>query len=203
MRIDFLDTAGWVAFIVYLALLFWRHGYQLNVDRKNRGRDFQSLDVRDNGLVVIVLCWSLLHLSALSAVWGSRAVAPDWSISLGLVVIASGAWCGVLAIRELAANYNIAVGLYANHQLVDTGVYSVVRHPIRVGIILEGFGATMIVWNVGSIALFVLLFFCLLRRTEVEERILVAHFGSEYVTKLSEIPRFNIFWGIIRRIAFR
>ena len=85
-------------------------------------------------------------------------------------------------------------------RLVDTGIYSVVRHPQYLGGILALFLTTMlwyphwlfVVLGVPGIAI-------LYASTPMEEQRLIKQFGDEYRDYMTRVPRMNIIQGIIRR----
>ncbi|MEJ2740159.1 MAG: isoprenylcysteine carboxylmethyltransferase family protein, partial [Dehalococcoidia bacterium] len=86
-------------------------------------------------------------------------------------------------------------------RLVDTGIYSVVRHPQYTGGIYSIF-ITNLLWYphwlfalLGGIGI-VLLYFS----TRAEDRFLVKKFGDEYLVYMEKVPGMNIFAGILRHI---
>ena len=86
-------------------------------------------------------------------------------------------------------------------RLVDTGIYSVVRHPQYTGGIYSIF-ITNLLWYphwlfalLGVIGI-VLLYFS----TRAEDRFLVKKFGDEYRVYMEKVPGMNIFAGILRHI---
>lgn len=85
-------------------------------------------------------------------------------------------------------------------KLVDTGIYSLVRHPQYLGGILALFLANLlfyphwlfVVLGVPGAAI-------LYWGTYEEEKRLVRQFGDDYVSYMKRVPRMNIVLGIIRR----
>lgn len=85
-------------------------------------------------------------------------------------------------------------------KLVDTGIYSVVRHPQYLGGILALFLTTMlwyphwlfVILGVPGIAV-------LYASTLMEEQRLIKQFGDEYRDYMTRVPRINIIQGIIRQ----
>jgi protein-S-isoprenylcysteine O-methyltransferase Ste14 len=84
-------------------------------------------------------------------------------------------------------------------QLVDTGIYAVVRHPQYLGGILAVFIATLLLYPHW---LFVILgipgVIILYLSTGGEEKRLVRRFGNDYRDYMQKVPRMNIISGIIR-----
>ena len=85
-------------------------------------------------------------------------------------------------------------------KLVDSGIYSVVRHPQYLGGILALFLATLLFYPhwlfvvLGVPGVFILYF-----STMLEERRLVRQFGGDYVAYMKKVPRMNIIQGIVRQ----
>src|SRR5258708_20610309 len=61
---------------------------------------------------------------------------PEWWRILGILIFAAPsialAWS---AVKHLGKQFRVNAGLYADHELVRTGPYSVVRHPIYAGLL--------------------------------------------------------------------
>ncbi len=85
-------------------------------------------------------------------------------------------------------------------KLVDTGIYSVVRHPQYLGGILALFLTTLLFYPhwlfvvlgvPGSIIIYY--------STMWEEKRLIRQFGDDYIAYMKRVPRMNIIQGIIRR----
>jgi protein-S-isoprenylcysteine O-methyltransferase Ste14 len=85
-------------------------------------------------------------------------------------------------------------------KLVDTGIYSVVRHPQYLGGILALFLANLLFYPhwlflVLGVPGALILYFS----TIWEEKRLIQRFGDDYVAYMKMVPRMNIIQGIIRR----
>jgi len=87
-------------------------------------------------------------------------------------------------------------------QLVDTGIYAVVRHPQYLGGILAIFVATPLLYPhwlfvVLGIPGAVILYWS----TIEEEKQLVEQFGDGYRSYMQKVPRVNLILGIIRLLS--
>lgn len=87
----------------------------------------------------------------------------------------------------------------ATTRLVDTGIYSLVRHPQYLGGILALFVANFLFYPhwlfiVLGIPGIVILYFS----TAAEEKRLVARFGQDYRDYMARVPRMNLVSGIFR-----
>ncbi len=84
-------------------------------------------------------------------------------------------------------------------QLVDTGIYAVVRHPQYTGGIYAIFLTTFLVYPhwlfgvLGVIGIAVLYMGC-----REEDQRMIEKFGDDYRAYMERVPRMNIFAGILR-----
>ncbi len=94
---------------------------------------------------------------------------------------------------ELGRNYFVSTGLgaqlFSNQQLVTTGPYAFVRHPMYVGLILSALGAVLLytTWTTVYFACFAPLMFI---RAKREEQILSAEFGEKWKQYCRRVPAF-------------
>lgn len=93
----------------------------------------------------------------------------------------------------LGNNYFVSTGLgarlYSDHQLVKTGPYAFVRHPMYSGLILSAVGSLLIysTWTTVFFVCFVPLMFV---RAWREEMVLSAEFGDEWQEYCKCVPAF-------------
>ena len=71
------------------------------------------------------------------------------------------------------------MSLREGHELVTTGPYAYVRHPIYTGILLAFMGSTLVQWFPG-ILLLVAFFAYFVYAAKVEERSMMRQFPNEY-----------------------
>lgn len=121
---------------------------------------------------------------------------------IGWVVWAAGMVLVMAPIIMFPRRGGVAKGKSFVHttRLVDTGIYSVVRHPQYLGGILALFLTTFLLFPhwlfvvLGIPGIAVLYF-----STTMEEKRLIEQFGNEYVDYMKRVPRVNIIQGIFRR----
>jgi len=142
--VDIVIGVGWVAFWV-----FWLAA-SVGV-KAGRTRWARFAGVR----VAIILI--LLLLLRLRVFKGHRAVTTDpWLQGIGLAVFLLGLALAVWARIYLGRNWGMPMSEKADPELVTTGPYSVIRHPIYSGIILALAGTTIAVSLYWLIAVVVL-----------------------------------------------
>lgn len=111
---------------------------------------------------------------------GIGVIAAAWVRWLGLVSFIGAGVILILALHTLGENYSAFVTIQEKHQLVQSGIYGVVRHPIYLGNLLSWPGACLVFrsWLVIPAFAFFLAFAVL--RGAQEERLLADHFGDEF-----------------------
>jgi protein-S-isoprenylcysteine O-methyltransferase Ste14 len=106
------------------------------------------------------------------------ATAVAWT---GGTVMLAGIVLWMRAIATLGPYFSVNVDIPADHQLVERGVYSRVRHPAYAGMIVTeaGFGIASADWLV-ALAFLAIPATAFLHRIRVEERALTEHLGDAY-----------------------
>ena len=121
---------------------------------------------------------------------------------LGWVVWAAGMALVMAPIVMFPRRGGVAKGKSFVHttQLVDTGIYAVVRHPQYLGGILAIFLTTILLYPhwlfivLGIPGILVIYF-----STMMEEKRLIKQFGGDYLAYMERVPRINIILGIVRQ----
>jgi protein-S-isoprenylcysteine O-methyltransferase Ste14 len=96
------------------------------------------------------------------------------------MTVAGGAFT-VWARLILGANWSGTVTLKEDHELIRTGPYRFVRHPIYTGILLALLGTALAGAEIHSLLAFAIVLVGLLFKMAQEEQILTEHFGPQYL----------------------
>ncbi|MEA3089703.1 MAG: hypothetical protein QOJ04_1045 [Caballeronia sp.] len=123
----------------------------------------------------------------LSASWNSADVSFDVRQWLGLAVVVAGLLFSVWGRRHLGSNWSVSVTLKDGHELVRSGPYALVRHPIYSGCLLAIAGSALVCGEPRGIIGFALIFASLAYKVRVEERWLSDYFGDPYRTYRREV----------------
>jgi protein-S-isoprenylcysteine O-methyltransferase Ste14 len=123
------------------------------------------------------LALAFIRVPELGRTWLPNA---SYMIPIGLLVQVSSAFLAVWARRHLGRNWSGAITAKVDHQLVRTGPYRLVRHPIY-SAMLGMFAATALVSGElhGLLAL-VVISVAYWRKIRLEEQHLRGVFGSGY-----------------------
>ena len=99
---------------------------------------------------------------------------------LGLVLFAAGGALRIWAVFVLGHRFSGLVAIQPGHTLVSSGIYSVIRHPSYLGLLVNSLGWALAFRSGVGVLLTALLIPPLVARIRAEERLLRTHFGSEY-----------------------
>ncbi len=106
--------------------------------------------------------------------------APGLSVA-GVVLTAAGLCVAVWARLHIRGNWSGGVTLKAGHQLVRSGPYRFVRHPIYSGLLLAVFGTALTNLRVRFVLGLVCLWVGFLFKSRIEENLMQRTFGPEYM----------------------
>jgi protein-S-isoprenylcysteine O-methyltransferase Ste14 len=107
-------------------------------------------------------------------------------LSAALVALGLGFAC--LARASLGGNWSAAVTLKQDHDLIRTGPYRYVRHPIYTGLLLALFGTALETGAWRGIIGFALIALAIAYKYRTEERFLESKFGEDYRRYKAEVP---------------
>lgn len=110
----------------------------------------------------------------------NRYINPMVSLC-GFIFYICGATLRQMAMSSLGDNWSIKTEIKEKHVLVKDGVYKYLKHPYYIAVILELFGICLIANAFYSlIFVFFFQFPLILIRINLEEKVLLNHFGDAY-----------------------
>jgi protein-S-isoprenylcysteine O-methyltransferase Ste14 len=129
----------------------------------------------------------------------------DIVMYFGWTVFGAGFFLVCLAGNEFQKKGGVPEGKHLVNTtiLVNSGIYSTIRHPQYLGFILIVLGLSLVSQHWLSIASGVLGSLLFYSDLDMEDQSNVEKFGTEYEVYLEKVPRINILLGIIRRIKER
>ena len=99
---------------------------------------------------------------------------------LGVVLFAAGGALRLWPVFVLGHRFSGLVAIQPGHTLVTSGIYSVIRHPSYLGLLVNSLGWALAFRSGIGVLLTALLIPPLLARINAEERLLRTQFGDEY-----------------------
>jgi protein-S-isoprenylcysteine O-methyltransferase Ste14 len=178
-------SAGWLVGWLWVAFfLFWLILAQFNKKANPSAPWRTAWGVR---LAVAAVAVFLMLSSRRHAVPGplvsiGRALAIHAGISwqwLGVGLCLVGFGFAIWARMHLGRNWGMPMSLRQGHELVTSGPYAYVRHPIYTGILLAMIGST-IARGLAWLLLFFAFFAYFIVSARIEERMMLAQFPEAY-----------------------
>jgi protein-S-isoprenylcysteine O-methyltransferase Ste14 len=99
---------------------------------------------------------------------------------LGVALTALGVALAIWARFYLGQNWSSTVAVKVDHQLIRTGPYAWVRHPIYSGILLAMLGTAIVRREPRGFLSVAILWLAFRIKSRMEERFMLTTFGSEY-----------------------
>ena len=163
----------WVAFLTY-----WEIKAR-STKATARLEPAWSRIVRVFGFLIVIVLFAWPHIPL---AWLYRQVVPQgvWTFWLGATITAAGLLFAVWAREHLGRNWSRSVTIKQDHQLIVTGPYALVRHPIYTGILTGFLGMTLAVAEMRGIVAFVLVSLVLWSKLRLEEQWMRTQFGAPY-----------------------
>jgi protein-S-isoprenylcysteine O-methyltransferase len=104
-------------------------------------------------------------------------VALPW---IGLALTIAGIAFAVWARFALGGNWSGTVTIKEDHQLIRTGPYAIVRHPIYTGLLLAEFGTALAFGEVRGLVAVAIATVSLRLKSLAEESFMAEQFGDQY-----------------------
>jgi protein-S-isoprenylcysteine O-methyltransferase Ste14 len=116
---------------------------------------------------------------------------PWWRAVVSVLLFALAAVLSWTSSRALAGQLRIDAALGADHRLVRSGPYAVVRNPIYTSMLLVLFAIGVIIagWKLFVVALLLFVIGTEIR-VRIEERLLASHFGEEFQAYKRSVPAY-------------
>jgi len=157
---------GWAAFWLYWLVAAFS---------MKRGRVPWSRELRIRALIAVVV----ILLIRLGAFRGHGLNTDPWRAGIGLVLFAVGLAFAIWARVHIGRNWGIPMTQKDEPELVTSGPYHLVRHPIYSGILVAGVGtAVALSWVALIVVALAGVYF--LYSARVEERYLAGQFPDIY-----------------------
>jgi len=98
---------------------------------------------------------------------------------IGVIFCATGIAFAIWARHHLGKNWGMPMSLQQDHELVTTGPYARVRHPIYTGILLAMLGSAL-AEGVGWLPIFLIFFAYFVYSAKTEEKLMAQQFPNDY-----------------------
>jgi protein-S-isoprenylcysteine O-methyltransferase Ste14 len=169
-------AAAWCVLVVV-----WLFGYAARVRTSPMRRARSHLTLQVPAACLLILCFALMF-NAHSYNLRMQVTPPDGMVgAIGAALAVAGVGFAVWARVVLGHNWSgLVMMVREGHQLVQTGPYAIVRHPIYTGMFAAILGAALTLGTLASWIAVASGLFGILLRVDVEERLMASEFGAAH-----------------------
>jgi protein-S-isoprenylcysteine O-methyltransferase Ste14 len=174
----FFESFFLVVWILFL--LYW----QIKAAHTKTTQRLEPAASRIMRALVFLIVIVLLSTTRIPLPWLYRQLWPSgiWPFWIGAAVTVAGLLFAVWARQHLGTNWSRSVTIKQDHELITSGPYAVVRHPIYTGILAGFLGTAIALSQVRGIIVFVLVFVVFWAKLHREEEWMRSQFGETYAT---------------------
>jgi protein-S-isoprenylcysteine O-methyltransferase Ste14 len=150
--------------------------------RTKKTQSRENVGSRLSYVVFAVIAFLMMFQPAASRRWLGLQILPNWPWleALGVALTAAGLGFAVWARAYLGANWSSSVTVKVEHELIQTGPYRWVRHPIYTGMILAMLGTGIARAQVRGVIACIFLYISFYIKSGIEERTMRQTFGEQY-----------------------
>jgi protein-S-isoprenylcysteine O-methyltransferase Ste14 len=165
----------WIAFFVY---------WQIKAADTKANRRIEPVGSRILRVVIFLIAIVLLSTTRIPLRWLDLQIWPAglWPFWLGAAVMIAGLLFAVWAREHLGRNWSRSVTIKQDHELIISGPYAIVRHPIYTGILGGFLGTAIAISEVRGFIVLVLIFFVFWLKLRMEEQWMRSQFKETYAT---------------------
>lgn len=170
-------TVGWVAF---LASIVARARARWGSTRRRDARSIGGMLTQGAGMGLV---FGVEHA------WSGPAPSSALRAVASILLAGAGAAMMVAAVRTLGKQWSLSARMLEDHELVTTGPYALVRHPIYSGLLALLVATGLARTDLATTLLAALVYVGgTLLRTRREEGLLRETFGAEYESYAERVP---------------
>jgi protein-S-isoprenylcysteine O-methyltransferase Ste14 len=183
----FSAKLAWIVFAIYWTV----SAFKLKAVKQR-----ESGSQRLQHLLPLAVAYILLLTTGRDFGWLSKRFVPNVpALSVFAVALtAAGVAFAIWARWHLGSNWSGAVTLKADHELIRTGPYRTIRHPIYTGMLLAVIGTALALGELRGILSFLIILAAFYRKARREERFLKQEFGEKFAAHVQStgmfLPRF-------------
>jgi protein-S-isoprenylcysteine O-methyltransferase Ste14 len=179
---DMLAIAGWM-WLIFAA--YWFVAARFVKATKLRETRLHRLQ----HVIPLAIGFFLIFQRGWSGILWGRLYASRPVAITGIVVTAAGLLFAVWARVHLGRNWSGIVTLKQDHELIQSGPYRFVRHPIYTGYLTAVLGAAIVAETGDALVGFAIILVALLFKMGREETFMTREFGDEYQEYKQRVAR--------------
>ena len=178
----------WLIFVAY---------WVISALKRKKTKSRESAAQRLSYVVPLVFTWILLFRDIPMPTWLNIRFVPDVAATewIGVIITAAGVAIACWARHHLGANWSGVVTLKEGHELIRTGPYRNIRHPIYTGILLALLGTAVAVGEIRALIAVAIAYASFYTKARREESLLAREFGPNFAEHQRHtgmfLPRFS------------
>ncbi len=177
----YLFPVMWIAFFLY-----WR----LAAIGGKAARRVEGMPSRMLRVTLWIGALGILMVDRLPLPWLYREFYRPGLVGFwaGASLTLAGLFFAVWARRHLGTNWSRSVTLKKGHELITSGPYRMVRHPIYTGLLAGFLGMAVAIGQVRGVLAFLLVLAALWMKWRLEEQWMREEFGQTYADYARRVP---------------
>ncbi|BDB98259.1 methyltransferase family protein [Saccharolobus caldissimus] len=159
---------------------------------RNRRRKIRNKEWKSFGVFLVTMYFSFFisYFFAFFSFYTRIGELPLIVFYLGIVIMISGIFFRYWAVYTLGKYFSPIVTIYSDHKIVKSGPYRFVRHPAYGGALIAILGMGISLRSVlSAIIPFIIMLIVVNYRANLEERLLTAEVGNEYLEYKRTVKR--------------
>jgi protein-S-isoprenylcysteine O-methyltransferase Ste14 len=165
--------AVWVSFLIY---------WQIKAVHTKNTQRLEPASSRILRALIFLVAIIILSTTRIPLRWLYRPHWRQglWPFWLGATLTVGGLFFAVWAREHLGRNWSRSVTIKQDQEVITTGPYAVVRHPIYTGILAGFLGVAIAISEVRGFVVVVLIFLVFWFKLSMEEQWTRSQFGEKY-----------------------
>jgi protein-S-isoprenylcysteine O-methyltransferase Ste14 len=178
-----IATCCWLVFFLYWAI---------SALSSKAAKKTESGAERLQRMVPLAVAYVLLFYQRATFGWLDKRFVPDSSAAavLGVSLTAAGVAFAIWARWHLGANWSAIVSIREQHELIRSGPYRRVRHPIYTGMLLAMAGTALVLGEMRGLLAFAITLFAFYWKARKEEAWLTREFGERFNAHVKQTGMF-------------
>ncbi len=169
-------SLSWMAVLVYWVI----SGFKV---KKVKSQESLSVRIAQYWLPLLVASVLLGSENWFEHTFSVKGFIPHSNLVgiIGLLLCVLGAMVACRSRYLLGKNWSLSVQAKESHELIQSGIYSLVRHPIYSGILLLYAGSAIVNGGYTGVLAVVIVFISFWSKLKKEESMLTSIFGDQYL----------------------
>ena len=173
----------WLVFFAYWAI---------SALSSKRAKKAEFVTERLKRMVPLAAAYVLLFYQAAKLGWLDKRFIKDSAAAaiVGVTLTAAGVAFAIWARWHLGTNWSAIVSIREEHELIRTGPYRRVRHPIYTGMLLAMAGTALVLGEVRGLLAFAITLAAFYSKARKEESWLIREFGEKFEAHIRQTGMF-------------